>query len=431
VSYASRFRRRQYVTGSLWIVPMLGAVIAFLLAIGVDQVEHSVNLPPSWQFSSSTASTVLAALAAAAVSLIGFVVTVSVLVVQVATANLTPRSMRIWYRDPVLKGVLAVLTGTFSFSFAELRRITPDHVPDLGVLVAAFGMFVGICLFLFFLDRFIHRLRPVKVAEAVGEVAKRTIAGSPVFQDQLSETGREERPAADPSALVRPEVSGVIQAIDEAGLVSWAAGNDCLVALPVAVGDYVTENSVIAEVYGPVIPDAAPRVQGMVAIGLERTIDQDPGCALRLMVDIATRALSAALNDPSTAVQVLAHIGDLLRLIGNSDLSVPAQLRDQGGTVRVLLQGQRWEDYLTLGVTEIREYGGRSIQVVRALRSVLERLHSEARPPNRAAVEEELKRLDATVELHFTASADLDRARLSDAQGIGGPGGDLWLARRA
>src|SRR5438270_13739547 len=107
-----------YVKGSLWIAPMLGAVAAILLAFAVARVEHSVNLPPSWQFSSSTASTVLAALAAATVSLIGFVVTVRVLVVQVATANLTPRSMRIWHRAPVPKGVLAVLTGTFTFSFA-------------------------------------------------------------------------------------------------------------------------------------------------------------------------------------------------------------------------------------------------------------------------------------------------------------------------
>jgi uncharacterized membrane protein len=72
---------------------------------------------------------------------------------------------------------------------------------------------------------------------------------------------------------------------------------------------------VIAEVYGPLVADAAPRLQGMVAIGLERTIDQDPGFALRVMVDIAARALSPAINDPTTAVQVLARVGDLLQRI--------------------------------------------------------------------------------------------------------------------
>jgi uncharacterized membrane protein len=169
-----------------------------------------VNLSVFWQFSAGTASSVLTTFAGAAVSLIGFVVTVSVLVVQVATTNLTPRSMRIWYRDPMLKAVLAVLTGTFTFSFAEMRRITPDHVPDLGVTTAAVGMFAGILLCLLFLDRFIHRLRPVRVAEAVGDLAKRVVAESPAFQDQPSTPGECERPTGDPSLIVRSTVSGVI-----------------------------------------------------------------------------------------------------------------------------------------------------------------------------------------------------------------------------
>jgi uncharacterized membrane protein len=119
---------------------------------------------------------------------------VSVLVVQIATANLTPRSMRLWYRDPMLKTVLAVLTGTFMFSFAQLRRITPDHVPSLEVIVAGAAEVVAIVVFLLFLDRFIHRLRPVMVADTATQKAKRVVAGSPAFQDRASEGEQIEPP---------------------------------------------------------------------------------------------------------------------------------------------------------------------------------------------------------------------------------------------
>jgi uncharacterized membrane protein len=209
-------------------------------------------------------------------------------------------------------------------------------------------------------------------------------------------------------------VTGVIQAVDERGLVSWAHD------LPIAIGDAVPENDVIAEVHGDRVLDATTSLRGMVAIGLERTIDQDPGFVLRLMADIAVRALSPAVNDPTTAVQVLSRIQDLLRCIGKTYLRVPARPRDERGDVRVLLRAPRWEDYLALGVTEIRAYGGNSIQIVRALRRHLEDLHREVRPPYRAGVEEELRRLEAVVETRFAASPDLDRALQGDAQGLGG-----------
>jgi uncharacterized membrane protein len=140
-----------------------------------------------------------------------------------------------------------------------------------------------------------------------------------------------------------------------------------------------------------------------------------------LPIDHRDQLLASEENDPSTAVQGLARITDLLRCIGRTELRVPARLRDDAGEIRVLLTVPRWEDYLMLGVTEIREYGGDSIQVVRALRKHLQDLHRDVLPPHRPAVEEELRRLEATGELRFSESPDLDRARLSDAQGIGGP----------
>jgi uncharacterized membrane protein len=141
---------------------------------------------------------------------------------------------------------------------------------------------------------------------------------------------------------------------------------------------------------------------------------------MRIVVDIAIKALSPAINDPTTAVQALNHLGDLLHAIGSIDLTGRAEVRDDAGRVRLLLVTRRWEDYLALGITEIRQYGADSVQVTRRLRALLDDLADSVRPECRPAVLEELRRLDATVATSFGDSVDLDRALDADRQGIGG-----------
>jgi uncharacterized membrane protein len=167
-------------------------------------------------------------------------------------------------------------------------------------------------------------------------------------------------------------------------------------------------------------PDTEDWLRSMVALGVERTIEQDPAFAVRIMVDIAIRALSPAVNDPTTAVQVLDHLEDLLRLLGQTDLSdhgVPLADMESGLVVPI----RRWDDYLTLSVTEIREYGATSIQVVRRLRAMLEELGESVLPERRGAVLDELVRLDAAVASKWGGTVDLDLAAIADRQGVGGP----------
>jgi uncharacterized membrane protein len=140
------------------------------------------------------------------------------------------------------------------------------------------------------------------------------------------------------------------------------------------------------------------------------------------MVDVAARALSPAVNDPTTAVQVLDHLEDVLRLIGTTELVALSGEHDAPRKQGVVIAVRRWEDYLTLALTEIRQYGESSVQVMRRLRALLEELHGAVRPEHVPAVEAELRRLDATVEGYWGRSVDLERASTADRQGIGGPG---------
>jgi uncharacterized membrane protein len=424
MTWATRFRTREYLRESLWVVPCLGAVVGLLGALVVVSMDARVKVPAQWAYSPSTASTVLAAIAGAVAALTGFVVTVTVLVVQMATGTFSARYMRLWYRDPVLKGVLALLIGTLAFSFWLLRRVESRFVPDLGVTVAEVLLIVGLVMFVVFLNRFVHRLRPVAITALLANGLRQSlgddIAGirdvRDVFVGPLD--GMDEPPAL----AVRCPRPGAIQAVDVPGVARWARQHECLVEMRHSVGEFIEAGDLLFEVYGdPGEAAAAERVlRGLVALGLERTIEQDPAFALRVMVDVANKALSPAVNDPTTAVQVLDYLGDTLRLIGQIDQSTPSWHR---GTPKrgVVVPVRGWEDFLALGVTEIREFGSTSIQVMRRMRALLERLLQDVRPENRAAVKAEIARLDATVAVGFSGSVDRDRAGIADRQGLGGP----------
>ncbi|MFL5828624.1 MAG: DUF2254 domain-containing protein [Solirubrobacteraceae bacterium] len=417
------FRARLYIRDSLWVLPLAGALLGAALGAGQVEIDKGTHLGAGLQYSSSTAITILATIVGATAALTGFVVTVTTLVVQMATGTFSARYMRLWYRDRMLKVLLALLVGTLSFSLSLMRRVSSNFVPNIGVSVASALVVISLLVFAVFLDRYLHRLRPVAVAAIVADFFRRNFERE-VKQADDSDiyVGWVQAGGSEPSLTVRSMRAGAVQAIDATGLVRWARARDCLVVICHRIGDFVPTGATLIEVYGGKQNDsrAEHKLRQLVALGDERTIEQDPAFAVRILVDIADLALSPAVNDPTSAVQVLDYLGDILRQIGMTHVS-PQTLGDSDRPgFGVVIPARRWEDYLTLGVTEIREYGAASLQVMRRLRAMLEELRDAVTPEHRAAVEEELARLDATVTRSFGDSVDSDRAMSADAQGIGG-----------
>lgn len=419
MTWSTRFRLRQWLRSSLWVVPLAGALVGLLASAGSVAVDRHVTFPAGWQYSASTAATLLSTVTGAMVGLIGFVVTISVLVVQMATGTFSARYMRLWYRDPVLKAVLAWLFGTLTFSYSLLRRDESGSVPDLGVTLAGLFVGIGVVLFLLFLDRFVHRLRPVAVAALVASAARQSgsLPDREISALDLAALGEP------PAFVVATDAHGAIQAVDHEGLVAWAERQDAVLVFLEGVGDFVSAGTPLVEVHASAFPDSTEsEIRGKIALGVERTIEQDVAFAIRIMVDIANKALSAAVNDPTTATQVLNHLSDTLHSLGRTrHLDGVTALADAPGRVRVLMPAHRFEDLLSLAVTEIREYGAQSIQVVRRLRALFEDLRASVLPEYVDAVEAELARLDATVADSFGDDVDLDLAHVADRQGIGGP----------
>ncbi len=421
LSWGLLFRVRQSLKGSLWAIPLAGALLGALLgALGILLDEH-LSVPSHWQYAPSTAVSILSAILGASAALVGFVVTVSVLVVQIAIDSLSPRYMRIWLRDRLLKVALAILLGTLTFSLQELRRVSGTFVPNLAVTIAGGLLVLGLVFFLLFLDRALHRVRPVAVAAIVADRVRGTTreaeraAASADAPDFVVGHYRTDESLAH---VVRSVKAGALQAVDASGLVRFARANGCVLVLLPIIGDFVSVDAPLFEVYGT---DGAPfllerRLQGMVALGNERTIDQDPAFGIRIMVDIANKALSPAVNDPTTAVQVIDHLGETLRVIGNARLThEPRSERPY-----VVLPTRSWDDFVALAVTEIREYGAHSVQVNRRLRAMLESVRDSVPSDRRPACDEELARLESSVAQAFADSVDRDRAEEADPQGLGG-----------
>jgi uncharacterized membrane protein len=424
VSWGIAFRLRQALKASLWFVPFIGAVLGPLIGQLFLWLDDSITEPSVFRFSPSTATSVLTVLVGAMVSLIGFVFTISVLVVQTATGTLSPRYMRLWYRNKLQKFVLATFVGTLTFSFWLLRHVTQTKVPDLGVTAAGLGVTVSLLLLLLYLDRFVHGLRPVAVGALVARAGRSVIGAERVALTHPEELDGElgVAPSGKPAMVVRVGHPGSIQAIQAKGLVALARRHDCLLVLPRSVGDFVTTGAAVVEVFGQGRLPSRRRLRRMFVLGRERTLEQDPAFAMRILVDIAIRALSPAVNDPTTAVQLIDYVEDLLRGIGELPSPGRGVLRDRDGRARVLVAIRTWEDYLHLGVTEIREYGALAVQIPRRLRAMLDELRGSVLPEHRAAVEVELRKLDAGVVERFPA-VDRGLASVSDRQGIGGPGG--------
>ena len=221
----------------------------------------------------------------------------------------------------------------------------------------------------------------------------------------------------EPTLVVRSSRAGSIQALDVDGLVRWARKHESEVVLRQAVGDFVSHGATLIHVYGPATD--ARGLEGSIAIGAERTTEQDPAFALRIMVDVAIRALSPAVNDPTTAVQVIDYLGETLRQVGTAGFAVTTQVTRAPGGAGVVIRHRHWEDFLALGVTEIREYGSPSIQVMRRLRAMLEDLDEAVPPECRGAVASELARLDATV-------ARVERVGRPRPRERGRPAGHRW-----
>ena len=345
-----------------------------------------------------------------------------------ASAQLTPRIITLVYRNNVRKLSLSIFAFTFTFSVGVLVHIE-GTVPLLTSYLAAYGFLLNLVVFLYFIDTIGKTVRPstaLQIVALAGRDVIRNVYPMQLKEDQTPVPRSLELLPRTPRHVVLNAIDGVVLAFDARGLVSMAERSNCVLELVPEVGDFVAAGDPLFRVFegGKDLSDG--NLRQSVALGQERTLEQDPMFAFRIIVDIASKALSPAINDPTTAVLAIDQIHHLLRDVGCRSLAEGRET-DAKGELRLAYRTPDWEDFVHLAVTEIRQYGRDSIQIMRRLRAMLENL-IDTLPEKRAPLlRQELLLLELSSKRMFPDADDQSLAKTPDLQGMGG--GDRFFSK--
>ena len=414
-----RTRYRQSLV-ALPSVYLAGAILLGLLTPEIDAARGTGS------GDIDTARDVLGATATGMIAFTGFVLSGVLVVVQFAAGQFSPRLVLWFRRDALTKHAIGTFLAAFVFSLVALRRLDEPGArisPDVTVGVALL-LLIGSCvLFLALLQRVTDRLRPRTLFGAItreGVLAARQTYPAAFGDDHAAD--RLSWASIEPRRVLHRGRPGVVTSFDRDALLAAAERAGAVVELVLAVGEYAGSRHELLRVHGGRL-EAADALARHVVLASERTIEQDPAFALRIVVDTAIRALSPAVNDPTTAVHALDTIEVLVAELAGRDLDA-SLARDRADAVRLVWHSPGWEDVLDLAFDEIRAYGAGSVQVARRLRAVLEDLLLTTPQPRHAALREQLARLDAAVRTSFPeGSPELALAQVADRMGLG-------LARR-
>jgi uncharacterized membrane protein len=419
LNWLQRYRLRAFLSSSLWIVPVLGIALALIVAPALRRLDAAAHWT-LFGFGTEGARAVLTGLIASIFTFVVFVFSILLVAVQLASANLSPRIIAgILARRPV-RVSLGLMVFTFLYGLAVLGRIE-DTVPQLPVAVVIAASLASIVAFLYLIDHVGMGLRPVSILSRVGRDGARVLESTypQLLAEAPEKAGAPVLAGQSPRQVVACRNGGVVLAFDVAGLVAAARGANAVIELVPQVGDFVAKGDPLFRTYGGAVDEAL--LHRHIALGAERTIEQDPAFSFRILVDIASKALSPAINDPTTAVLALDQLHHLLRNVGTRKLDT-GLVTDGDRSLRLVYRTPDWEDFVDLATTEIRQFGATSIQVARRLRAMLEDLVAALPRERQGPLREELRLLQSSVERAFSDPEDRARAQRADSQGLGGHG---------
>jgi uncharacterized membrane protein len=339
--------------------------------------------------------------------------------IQVASGQMTPRIIATTLlRDNAIRYAVGFFVFTMLFALRALDQME-QSVHQFVTFIAQILGALSLVTFLYLIDYAARMLRPVSVVQRI------TTLGLKVIKDVFPNPTVGPPPATTRIAALSPRRtvchegnSGIVLAVNLEALVAHAHQLDGIIAFVPQVGDFVAVDEPLFRLYGGAENIDDRELRANVAFGTERTIEQDPTFAFRILVDIALKALSPAINDPTTATLAIDGLHRLLLAVGKKHLH-GEEITDRMGNFRAVLRTSNWDDFVHLTFTEIRHFGGGSIQIARRLRSMIAVLIQTLPEHRHQSLCNELHLLDLTFEQHFPFPEDLALARTPDPQGLG------------
>jgi uncharacterized membrane protein len=415
-------RWREITRTGLWFVPSLftlGVTLLAAVTITIDSRVDSHTSPLAFSGGATSASDVLSTIATSTLTFTALVFSITIVALQLASSQFSPRVLRAFLRDRGSQVSLGVFVATFVYAFIALQSVraeapgVEEFVPGYTITVSFVLVFASLATFVYYVDHVAHAVRAVSVIEAVARETRAAIEAN--FPLDAAPVGPDTE-IAPPDQVIVAVKPGVIVGYDEDDLVAVAAGHDCLLRLIPGVGDYVPTGGPLVAVHGATKEVDPGQVLPHIGFRAERTMDRDVAFGFRQLVDVAEKALSPAINDPTTAVQAVDRLHDFLRrIVGRPWPS--GRIADDAGRVRFEHPVMSWDEFVTLAFAEIRLYGAGSVQVARRLRSVLVDLIACAPPERTEPLEREMRLLDAAIDRGYHDQADRDFARRPEAGG--------------
>jgi uncharacterized membrane protein len=413
----------------LWLTPMFYAIASTVCGVALPRLEQAYLSSFTLGVSVASAQAYLSAVASGMMVLTGIVFSIAFVMVQFSAIAYSPRLVLWFSRDPVLFHSLGVFVATFMYSLSTLiwvDRAGSGTVPLFSSILVVAMLVLSVVLFSRLVQS-INNLQITNVLRMIGNKGRQTI------RDLFQRLDQAQSPSVDATkhSADRRDLGALTQTlrysgepraiafIDTDSLVRQATKTSAVIVMAYAVGDTLVEDAVVLRVHGgeETLPD--DQLMRAIHLQIDRTFEQDPRYPIRLLVDIAIKALSPAINDPTTAVQTIDQIEDLLHRLGRRELDA-GYARDANCVLRLIYPMPTFEDYLTLAFDEIRQYGASSVQVMRRLRSALIGILESVTQPDRAAVVRRyIEHLDLTVEHPPQDAEDKVMARHEDRQGLG------------
>lgn len=410
------FRLLDSIKNGLWFVPVVCVVAGVALSLVTVAVDRSTDfelIPQSLTGGPDIAIAILSTVAASMVSLAALVLTITMVVVQLAMGQFSPRIVQTFLQDKPSQIAIGLFVATFAHAIVALREVDVEKgsVPGLAIVVAFLLVLVSIVVLVLYVHHIGRSLRVASLMELVGGQTRKLL--DEVYPDHGPEI--EE----GPEPVVAAQESGVVNHIGYDDLVELARQADCTLELLPSLGEFVPAGAPLFLVHGEPIDLDEDAVANEVVLGLERTLDQDVAYGLRMLVDIAERSLSdSPFQDPTTAVQAIDRLHDCLRQLARRPFP-DGTYRDEAGNVRLITPVMDWNGYVHLAFEEIRLAGAASPQVTRRLRAALEDLKTVAPPDRRPVLVSQLELLASSTRDVVSDPHDVTMGLSPDPLGFG------------
>ena len=381
-------RIRLRIRDSLFFYPVVFFGVTVLLVIILRQVDlylmTNVNLPDAWMISPSNGATFSSLAASSVLSLVAIVFSISLVVLQLANQQYSPRVLAIFEQARSTKFALSLSLASFVYSvllLTTLLRVSVAQVPVVSLLMNVVLLFVSLTAFVVFMRSILTMMRvsyiiSVIAAETSASIRKNLppenayVSCDPVLLEEPRQVIKLTRPP--PSRRFSRLSHGLLKGLERSTLVQIASEHGCVLRVLPQYGDYINQGDPVVEVFGETTIEDE-KVLGAIFVGAERSMIQDPSYGIRMLVDIALQALSPAVNAPTTAHEAIMRLTHLLAMIAQRPQHTGA-FAGEVDQVRLLQPVFTWEDYVDLAFLEIIHYGKEDPQTCQSLSKAYEYL---------------------------------------------------------